>query len=296
MRYKVSHTTVYSYDETVPICHNEVRLAPRNVPRQRCLSNRLLIKPQPASIQRRLDYFGNDVSFFTVEEGHQKLTVTALSKVQVEAATPPDAAATAPWDQVRDALDRDRAPAGLDAFQHVFDSQYVPTSADLAAYAAPSFPPGRPCFEAVLDLTRRIHSEFVFDRAATSVSTPIAEVLRVRRGVCQDFAHLEIGCLRSIGLAARYASGYLLTVPPPDQPRLVGADASHAWVSVYCGPAGWIDIDPTNDVVPSTKHVLLAWGRDYADVCPIKGVFIGGGGHRMTISVDVLPLDGEQDA
>jgi transglutaminase-like putative cysteine protease len=296
MRYKVSHTTVYSYDETVPICHNEVRLTPRNVPRQRCLSNRLLIKPQPASIQRRLDYFGNDVSFFTVEEGHQKLTVTALSKVQVEAATPPEAAATAPWDQVRDALVDDHTPVGLDAFQHVFDSQYVPTSAELAAFTAPSFPAGRPCFEAVLDLTRRIHTEFVFDRTATSVSTPIAEVLRERRGVCQDFAHLEIGCLRSIGLAARYASGYLLTVPPPGQPRLVGADASHAWVSVYCGPAGWIDVDPTNNVVPSTKHVLLAWGRDYADVCPIKGVFIGGGGHRMTISVDVLPLDGEQDA
>jgi transglutaminase-like putative cysteine protease len=296
MRYKVSHTTVYSYDETVPICHNEVRLAPRNVPRQRCLSNRLLIKPQPSSIQRRLDYFGNDVSFFTVEEGHQKLTVTALSKVQVEAAAPADAAATAPWDQIRDFLGRDRTPAGLDALQYLFDSQYVPTSAELAAYSAPSFPSGRPCFEAVLDLTQRIHSEFVFDRTATSVSTPIAEVLRERRGVCQDFAHLGIGCLRSIGLAARYASGYLLTVPPPGQPRLVGADASHAWISVYCGPAGWIDVDPTNNVVPSTKHVLLAWGRDYADVCPIKGVFIGGGGHRMTISVDVLPLDGEQDA
>jgi transglutaminase-like putative cysteine protease len=293
MRYKVSHTTVYSYDETVPICHNEVRLAPRNLPRQRCLSNRLLVKPQPASIQRRLDYFGNDVSFFAIEEGHQKLTVTALSKVQVDASPPFDAASTAPWEQVRDSLAADRTPAGLEAYQHVFDSLHVQTSGELASYAAPSFTPGRPCLEAVLDLTRRIHVDFAFDRAATSVSTSIDEVLRLRRGVCQDFAHLEIGCLRSIGLAARYVSGYLLTAPPVGQPRLVGTDASHAWLSVYCGVAGWVDVDPTNDAIPSTRHVLLAWGRDYSDVCPIKGVFIGGGGHRMTVSVDVLPLEGE---
>ncbi|HEV3004296.1 MAG TPA: transglutaminase family protein, partial [Pirellulales bacterium] len=275
MRYKVSHTTVYSYDETVPICHNEVRLAPRNVPRQRCLSNRLLIKPQPASIQRRLDYFGNDVSFFAVEEGHQKLTVTALSKVQVDAAAPPEAASTVPWEQVRDSLPDDRTPTGLDCYQHVFDSRHVKTSTELASYAAPSFPPCKPCLEALLDLTRRIHVDFTFDSAATSVSTPIAEVLRLRRGVCQDFAHLEIGCLRSLGLAARYVSGYLLTAPPAGQPRLVGADASHAWLSVYCGDVGWIDVDPTNDTIPSIRHVLLAWGRDYSDVCPIKGVFIG---------------------
>lgn len=291
MNYKVSHTTVYYYDESVPICQNEVRLTPRHFGAQTCLSNRLLVKPQPAKIEKRLDYFGNHVSSFSIEEGHQKLSVAAVSRVRVDENAPLNASASVAWEQLRDRLPRDRSGEGLGAYQFTFDSDYVQASPELAAYAGPSFTSGRPCVEAVLELTHRIFADFTFDPTATTVNTPVLEVLRLRRGVCQDFAHLQISCLRSLGLAARYVSGYLLTMPPPGQPRLIGADVSHAWLSVYCGEQGWIDFDPTNDQIPSTRHITLAWGRDYADVCPIKGVFLGGGQHRMTVSVDVSPLD-----
>ncbi len=183
----------------------------------------------------------------------------------------------------------------LEAYQFAFDSPHVPTSPDLADYAAVSFSPGRPWLEALLDLTRRIHTEFKYDQTATNVSTPLERSAAMRRGVCQDFAHLQIGCLRSLGLAARYVSGYLVTAPPPGQPRLVGADASHAWLSAFSPEHGWIDVDPTNDMIPSPKHITLAWGRDYSDVCPIKGVFIGGGHHGMNVSVDVMPLAADAD-
>ncbi|HVX63052.1 MAG TPA: transglutaminase family protein [Pirellulales bacterium] len=290
MNYKVSHTTVYHYGETVPICHNEVRLTPRHYGGQTCLSSRLLIKPQPTKIEKRLDYFGNHVSSFTIEEGHQKLSVASVSRVRVEEQAPPDPSAGISWEQLRDQLPGERSPEGLGAYQFTFDSEHAKTLPELAEYAAPSFTPRRSCVEAVLELTHRIHADFAFDPTATNVNTPVVEVLRLRRGVCQDFAHLQIGCLRSLGLAARYVSGYLLTTPPPGQPRLVGADVSHAWLSVYCGAQGWVDFDPTNDQIPSTRHITLAWGRDYADVCPIKGVFVGGGQHHMTVSVDVSPL------
>jgi transglutaminase-like putative cysteine protease len=200
-----------------------------------------------------------------------------------------------PWEAVRDQLAVDRSPAVLEAYQYVFDSPHVPTSSDLAAFAAISFTPGRPWLEALLDLTRRIYTEFKYDKTATNIRTPPGEVLRLRRGVCQDFAHLQIGCLRSLGLAARYVSGYLVTSPPPGQPRLVGADASHAWLSAYSPEQGWVDVDPTNDLIPSLKHVSLAWGRDYSDVSPIKGVYIGGGHNGMTVAVDVMPLAPEGD-
>jgi transglutaminase-like putative cysteine protease len=167
----------------------------------------------------------------------------------------------------------------------------VPLEGDLRAYAQPSFPSGRPWLAGVLDLTQRIHRDFQYDSAATTVNTPVADVLKVRRGVCQDFAHLQIACLRSVGLPARYVSGYLLTVPPAGQPRLVGADASHAWLAAFCPEVGWIDFDPTNNQIPSTRYITLAWGRDYSDVCPIKGVLVGGGQHRMRVAVDVVPLE-----
>jgi transglutaminase-like putative cysteine protease len=197
---------------------------------------------------------------------------------------------------VRDQLPADRNPTVLDAYQFVFDSRYVRSSAELADYARPSFTPGRPMLDAVLDLTRRVHQDFRYDQRATTVTTPLREVFAQRRGVCQDFAHLEIGCLRSLGLAARYVSGYLCTDPPPDQVRLVGADATHAWLSVYCREFGWIDVDPTNDRMPSDQHILLAWGRDYDDVSPIKGVILGGGQHVVKVAVEVTrcPLDGDR--
>jgi transglutaminase-like putative cysteine protease len=288
MDYKIVHTTEYSYTEAVPVCHNEIHLNPRESLYQKRFVSRLAIEPTPRLIESRLDYFGNDTKYFTIDEGHNRLTVTASSRVRVSAPPQPQEC-TATWEAVRDRT-AECTPPNLDAVQFALESPHVETSAALAAYAAPSFATGRPWLEALLDLTRRIHTDFKYDQTATTVSTPLAEVLRLGRGVCQDFAHLEIGCLRSLGLPARYVSGYLVTNPPPGQPRFVGADASHAWLSAYFPDGGWIDVDPTNDQIPSTNHITLAWGRDYSDVAPIKGVVIGGGQHSMRVSVDVAPL------
>lgn len=296
MRLKVAHTTVYTYGQPVPLCHNEVRLAPRDTPLQRCHYDRLLIKPTPANMSARTDYFGNRVHCFALEDGHQKLSITAISKVEVNEPTAEMTYDDTPWEQVRERLASDRSTAVLDAYQFTFASPHVPLLAELADYAAPSFPSGAPLTPSVLDLTRRIHADFVYDSTATTISTPLDEVLALRRGVCQDFAQLQIGCLRSLGLAARYVSGYLLTTPPPGRKKLRGADASHAWLSVYLPSGHWLDVDPTNDLIPSDSHITLAWGRDYSDVCPIKGVFVGGGQHSMSVAVDVTAVDGEPDS
>jgi transglutaminase-like putative cysteine protease len=288
MRYKIAHTTTYSYAESVPICHNEVHLAPRDSPYQACIYNRLKVKPKPTRLEHRLDYFGNRVTSFAVEQSHQKLTVSTVSRVDLTAPPRIDPERSAPWEDVRDAL---ASYSDLvDSYQFAFDSPLVAASSELARYAAPSFTPRRPIVSAVLDLSSRIHRDFVYDPAATTVRTPLATVMQLRRGVCQDFAHLGIGALRSIGLAARYVSGYLLTRPAPGQSRLVGADASHAWLAVYAGNHGWIEIDPTNDMLPTTEHITLAWGRDYGDVCPVTGIFVGGGQHTLSVSVDVAPI------
>jgi transglutaminase-like putative cysteine protease len=291
VRYKVVHATTYLYSEPVPLCHNEIHLKPRNTPRQSCLSHELSIRPVPLDIETCLDYFGNQVQFFTIQEQHHELLVRAESEVRLLGADNIPLEDTPPWEQVRDRMRGARDPESLDARQFVLDSPNVPTSTGLAEFAAVSFTPGRAWCDAVLDLTARIYDGFIYDPMATNVSTPIAEVLDQRRGVCQDFAHLQIGCLRSIGLPARYVSGYVLTSPPPGQPRLVGADASHAWLSAYCPDIGWIEFDPTNNLIPSLEHITVAWGRDYSDVCPIKGVFVGGGQHSMRVSVDVRPLE-----
>ncbi len=291
MRYKITHTTTYNYTETVPISHNEVRLTPRDGRGQTCLSHRLAIKPKPETFVRRFDYFGNPSHHFSILEGHKRLTVHAVSRVEVRPSTPPNPESTPPWEQLRDDVQRAANPLSLEALQFTFDSPSVTLPAAVRKYGEDSFPPGQTILMGVLDLTARIHEDFKFDPRATTVSTPVDEVMELRRGVCQDFAHLEIAALRSLGIPARYVSGYLRTSPPPGRPRLVGADASHAWLSVFCGDAGWIDVDPTNDCCASIDHITVAWGRDYNDVCPIKGVFIGGGTHRMTVSVDVLPLD-----
>jgi transglutaminase-like putative cysteine protease len=243
-------------------------------------------------LSTRTDYFGNLVTYFTVREPHRRMEITAVNRVRVEPRPAPAAAATPPWDQVAAALRSGHDPETLDAYQYVFDSHYVQRDPELAGFAAPSFPEGRPVLEAVLDLTGRIHSEFVFDSSTGGAfEVPTTRILVTRRGVCQDFSHLEIGCLRSLGLAARYVSGYLLTNPPPGQDRLIGADMSHAWASVFCPGLGWVDVDPTNNLMTGEKHITLAWGRDYDDVSPIKGVILGGGRHSVTVSVDVMVLD-----
>lgn len=293
MYYKVSHQSSYEYSEPVSLCQNLAHLTPRDTAEQRCLKTRLLIHPDPAVVSSRVDYFGNLATFFTVQEPHQQLLVQVDHLVEVTPRPALEPAETPPWEEVRDGIAADRSAAGRDAFQFVFGSRFAEPSAELTRYAAASFPAGRPLLEAVIDLTRRIHRDFLYDPRATTVSTPLHEVFAHRRGVCQDFAHLEIACLRGLGLPARYISGYLATTPASGQPRLVGADASHAWVSVYVPTAGWIDVDPTNNQVPCERHVLLAWGRDFDDVSPIKGVILGGGEHQINVAVDVEPCTGE---
>ncbi len=287
MIYRISHTTTYDYSSSVTLCHNLAHLTPRETAWQRCQETSLQVSPLPAVENAHIDYFGNPVIFFTVQEPHWKLVVKAEHTTEVEPRPQPDPSATPPWEQVRLQLATSRDPESLDAYQYVFDSPYIRTSAELVGYAEPSFWPGRPILAAVLDLTARIHADFRYDPKSTTLSTTLAEVLAGRRGVCQDFAHLQIGCLRSLGLAARYVSGYLLTQPPEGQPRPVGADASHAWLSVWCPGTGWIDVDPTNNLIPVDRHILLGWGRDYDDVSPIKGVILGGGDHRITVGVEV---------
>ncbi len=289
MLYRINHTTTYLYSDPVTLCHNLVHLTPRSGPCQTCQRSQTLVTPMPGVLLHEIDYFGNATLFFTIQEPHSKLSVTAHHLVDVWPAQYPDPAETTTWEQAVVHLRQDRSPPVLDAYQYVFNSCYVKASPQLLDYARPSFPGGRPLLEAILDLTRRIHADFEYDPQATTIATPLAEVLSHRRGVCQDFAHLEIGCLRSLGLAARYISGYLLTNPPPGTARLVGADASHAWVSVFCPGSGWIDADPTNNQLPQERHITLAWGRDYDDVSPIKGIILGGGRHSVRVGVDVSP-------
>ena len=288
-RYAVTHVTTYTYTEPVSLCQNLAHLAVRACDRQQAEPSSLVIAPEPAVVEERHDYFGNPTHHFTIQEPHRELTVTATHSVSVFPTSPP--AITPPWEQVRDRLGRDHSPAWLDAGQFAFDSRYAAADPRYAEYAADSFTPGRPILNAALDLVHRVHSEFAYDPRATTVATPVAEVFADRRGVCQDFAHFLLACFRSLGLAARYVSGYLSTVPPPGRPRLVGADATHAWVSLWCGDAGWVDLDPTNDQVPTDRHILLAWGRDYDDVSPLKGVILGGGQHKVKVSVEVRPVE-----
>ncbi len=292
MRLRVSHRTVYRYGEPVSTSHHETRLSPREHDHQRTISHHLEITPAPVRRRRRFDYFGNRTMHFDLSEPHRSLEVMARSVVELRAPRPLHLERSLSWEQVRERLQRDRRRDVLDACEMTFDSPHVARSAALAAYAAPSFTPGRPVLEAVSDLGARIHREFRYDTTATTVSTPLPRVLEQRRGVCQDFAHLMVGCLRTLGLAGRYVSGYLLTRPPPGKPRLVGADASHAWVATWLPEVGWVDFDPTNDLMPRDEHVTVAHGRDFSDVTPLRGVILGGGAHSVDVAVDVVSIDG----
>ncbi len=293
MNYRIVHTTRYTYSEPVCLCHNEARLTPRTFARQTPGTTTLKIDPAPADLRAREDFFGNCVSYFSIQQPHRSLTVTATSEVRVEGdAEPRDFSGDAPWDMVRERLRTDTRVDIWNARPYVMDSPLVAGSVELARYAERSFPRGRPLLQAVLDLMQRIHRDFTYDPDFTTIATPLAEVLKHRRGVCQDFAHLAIGCLRARGLAARYHSGYIETAPPSGEPRLTGADASHAWFSVFLPDTGWRDFDPTNNQMPMDRHITLGWGRDYSDVAPLKGVIFGGGSHRLAVSVDVANLDG----
>jgi transglutaminase-like putative cysteine protease len=291
MIYKIVHRTTYQYKYPVSAGTHVACLKPRALPHHRVAHSELHIQPRPAMRTERVDFFGNLLCFFTIQEPHRELVVEARSLVTMESTTKPLPQLLLPWEEAAASLADDRSAAGLEAYQFGFESPRIRIRPQFASYALQSFTPGRPLSEALLDLTARIHKDFRFDSKVTNVRTPTEEVFRKRRGVCQDFAHLQIACLRSLNLAARYVSGYLRTYPPPGQPRLVGADVSHAWVSAYCPGIGWLDVDPTNNIVPSTGHVTLAWGRDYGDVSPLRGLILGGGAHTLKVAVDMQPLD-----
>lgn len=289
MLYRILHRTTYTYVRPVSLGNHVACLRPRSFPGNRVLQSTLHIHPEPTTCTERADYFGNTVCFFTVEQPHRELVVEARSQVFIETDPTPDRHASPAWELSADPLAHDHSAAGLEAYQFQFESPRIRTRPEFAAYALQSFTPGRPMRQALLDLTARIHTDFRFDAKVTTVRTPPEEVFQKRRGVCQDFAHVQIACLRSIGIAARYVSGYLRTYPPPGRPRLVGADASHAWVSAFCRGTGWIDVDPTNNVAPTDGHVTIAWGRDFGDVSPLRGLILGGGEHSLTVAVDMEP-------
>jgi len=291
VKLRVVHRTTYRYSEAVTTSRHEARLSPREQEHQHTISHHVEIVPRPSVRRRRFDYFGNRALHFSLAEPHRSLEVVAQSVVDVNPLPQPDLSRTLPWEAVRDRLRSDRHRDVLDACEMTFESPHVKLSAELEAYAAPSFAAGRPVLEAVRDLVSRVHRDFTYDAGATEVSTPLAHVMEARRGVCQDFAHLAIGCLRGVGLAGRYVSGYLLTRPPPGKPRLVGADASHAWFATWVPRLGWIDFDPTNDLIPAQDHVTIGHGRDFSDVTPMRGVILGGGAHQLAVSVDVTPAD-----
>lgn len=296
MKYRVTHITSYDYSETVPFCYNLAHLSPRGCAHQKTIENHIAVSPVNALFgRRRADYFGNEITYFTVQEAHNSLSIAATSMVEVSPLEFPNLMASPPWEAVPGILDEAAIPATLDAYQFAFDSRFVERSKDLRDYAAPSFEPERPLLDCVFDLTHRIHTDFAYDPAATTMSTPLGDVMRNRRGVCQDFAHLQIGCLRSMGLAARYVSGYIYSGSGESESRLSGAHASHAWMSVYCPRQGWVDFDPTNDMIPSLGHITVAWGRDYEDVAPVRGVILGGGEHTISVSVEVSQADGSHE-
>lgn len=292
-RYNVIHETVYKYESPVSLSRQQLHLTPRACTWQQNIRHRLLIDPEPTFSQARLDHFGNPVNLFAIEAPHSSLVVRAESVIEVRPHLPAnDLPASPPWESVRNALAYGAAPVLLEANRFQFESPYVRVKHEFSDFAAHCFTPNRPLLEAVNALMSHIYDEFEFDPKATTVSTPVLKLLEDRKGVCQDFAHLMLACLRSLGLAARYVSGYLLTKPPLGKPRMVGADASHAWISVYCPCSGgdlWIDFDPTNNLMPDAEHITLAWGRDFGDVSPLRGVILGGDSQEPEVAVTVTP-------
>jgi len=297
MLYRIHHRTSYGYSEPVSLSHNLAHLRPLSDDRQKLRSFSLKIHPEPRGVSGHMDVFGNHVHFVQVQEGHREFVVDCESELEVLAPRWPNASDTLAWEVVA-ARVRPK-PSGEDAlvagFRHA--SPFVPLLEPCRDLASASFPPGRPILEAAMDLTRRIPKDFQYSPHSTAVTTPVAEVLRTRRGVCQDFAHLMLSGLRSLGLPARYVSGYLETAPPPGKARLVGADASHAWVQLWVPGFGWVDLDPTNGLAPQERHIRLAVGRDFGDVSPLKGLLLGGGTQAVQVSVDVVPvIEGDESA
>jgi transglutaminase-like putative cysteine protease len=290
VNYTISHRTTYTYASDVAYSRLVAHLAPRATSRQRPLAFEVNLSPVPVKSFTRSDYFGNTTSWFTVDEPHDILDIVAQSRVAVDPVREFSPDGSLHWEIVRTSFEFPGDSETLDALQYTFDTPLTAPNDDVVAYARRSFPRARPLFACVLDLNARIHSDFKFDKEATDTRTTVKRAFELRAGVCQDLAHVAVASVRTMGLAARYVSGYLLTHPPPGRERLVGADASHAWFSVWIPPYGWIDFDPTNDMLPSHEHITVAWGRDYGDVAPIHGIITGGSEHEVEVAVDVTPL------
>jgi transglutaminase-like putative cysteine protease len=288
MKYEVIHSTVYSATAEVLASQHLARLAPRGTDCQRTLEHSLTISPHPTDLRERLDYFGNRTTIFSLQAPYRELQVTARSLVEI---VPPQAELpfeSLEWEEVASRLrNAQHGTEAGSALEFSYASPLIPRHPDFLEYARHAFTPGRPLLEAAVELTGMIFHDFRFDPSATTIATPPLEVLKRRRGVCQDFAQVQIACLRSLGFAARYVSGYIETLPPPGQPKLVGADASHAWVSLWCPPLGWVDLDPTNNLRPTTQHITVGWGRDFNDISPLRGVFTSSGTQDLKVSVDV---------
>ena len=289
-RYTVEHETRYAYTAPVSQSWQLARLTPRALPWQRLVSHSLQIEPGADERRDEVDSFGNTVTHFGLHGAHRVLSVRMSCLVEIGERTPGARADSTPWEAVRESIRHDPQQDDLVPASMCEPTPLVPYSEAALVYALPSFAHGRPWFEAVTDLMHRIHADFEFEPGATTVSTSVDEVLYQRRGVCQDFAHLMLACVRGVGLPARYVSGYLLTDPPPGQPRLMGADASHAWVAVYAPTHGWVEFDPTNDQLADNRYITLTWGADFADVVPLRGVILGGGEQRMGVEVSVHPV------
>ncbi|NBB10848.1 transglutaminase family protein [Pseudomonas sp. SLFW] len=292
--YQILHDTHYKYDSPVSLAQQLAHLWPRCSPWQRCLEQHLEISPAPTTRRDELDVFGNPLTRLAFERPHDELQVNARLQIEVLERPALDFRQSPAWELTRSTLTYSAtkmSPDILEACRYRFESPYVHLKQSFVEFSAGCFPEGEPLLLCAQALMEKIFDEFTFDGEATQVATPLVEVLETRRGVCQDFAHLMLACLRSRGLAARYVSGYLLTQPPPGQPRLIGADASHAWVSVFCPVLGWVDFDPTNNIQPALEHISLAWGRDFSDVSPLRGVILGGGNHDPEVRVTVMPLD-----
>jgi transglutaminase-like putative cysteine protease len=294
MIYDVTHLTRYSYGATVVVNDCVLRLRPRDEPGQRVDEFRIEAHPTPRDWSESLDAFANRVAHMRIETPHREMSIKSMSRVEVARAAPPIAALTPPWESVVALAAASESVAPDSPALALYPSRMVSLFPAATAYARECFAAGRPIYEAASDLSRRINHDFAYDPEATEVSTAPAEAFAARRGVCQDFAHVMIAGLRGLGAAALYVSGYIRTIPPPGKPRLAGADASHAWVAVWCGPSfGWLGLDPTNAIAEGDDHIVVARGRDYADVNPVDGLILSHGGHDLEVEVDVIPLDGK---
>ncbi len=293
MIYRIRHITEYQYNTPVSLCYNIAHVLPRDTLTQACQATSIHIHPAPNYQQKRTDYFGNHTYYFSLQEPHKKLVIDVTSEIKIESMRPSlDLDLGVTCGQALDILSQSKDPDILECQEFVLDSPMIKTSAALKAYAEPLFTENRSLLSAARELTTKIFKEFKYDPASTTVATPLHEVLELKSGVCQDFAHLAIGCLRSLGFPARYVSGYLETLPPPGKEKLVGSDATHAWFAIYSPGEGWFEFDPTNDNMPGEQHIVTAWGRDYSDVTPLRGVIFEGGGDQMlSVSVDVQRID-----